>query len=271
MKSTKKTQSKASNLFAALTILICLIIGYIIWSEVMGHPSNFEGGDNTGHPLPGNFLGQIYKGGIIVPVLLGLMLTAIVFSIERFFVLNRASGKGSLDKFIIKVKTAVNEGDIEEAKALCDKQKGSPANAIKAALIKYQEVRAEGFDSEKAAEMISTEIEEATSLEMPVLQKHMTILATLVSIGTLIGLLGTVTGMIKAFSALATAGTPDQAQLANGISEALINTATGIATSTVATIAYNYFNSKIDDLTFFIDEAGFAITQSYRKLKADKK
>jgi biopolymer transport protein ExbB len=90
------------------------------------------------------------------------------------------------------------------------------------------------------------------------LEKNMTILSTLVALGTL-GLLGTVTGMIKAFAALATAGTPDQAQLANGISEALINTATGISTSALAIITYNFFTSKIDTLTYSIDEAGLQL------------
>ena len=98
---------------------------------------------------------------------------------------------------------------------------------------------------------------------MPMLEKNLTVLATLVSIGTLTGLLGTVTGMIKAFSALATGGAPDSAALANGISEALINTATGIATSTVAIIFYNLLTSKIDTLTYSIDEAGFSIVQTY--------
>jgi biopolymer transport protein ExbB len=95
------------------------------------------------------------------------------------------------------------------------------------------------------------------------LEKHMTIISTLVSLGTLAGLLGTVTGMIKAFGALASAGTPDQAALANGISEALINTATGIATSALAIVMYNVFTSKIDKLTYAIDEAGFSIVQTY--------
>src|SRR5690554_7520877 len=105
---------------------------------------------------------------------------------------------------------------------------------------------------------------------MPMLEKNMTIIATLVSIGTLVGLLGTVTGMIKAFSGLATAGAPDSAALANGISEALVCTATGIGTSTLATIAYNYFNSKIDTLTYFVDEASAAITQGYRRARGNK-
>ena len=103
------------------------------------------------------------------------------------------------------------------------------------------------------------------------LEKNMTILSTLVSLGTLAGLLGTVTGMIKAFAALATAGTPDQAMLANGISEALINTATGISTSALSIVTYNLFTSKIDTLTYSIDEAGTAIVNQYRKMKGSLK
>jgi biopolymer transport protein ExbB len=82
-------------------------------------------------------------------------------------------------------------------------------------------------------------------------------------VATLVGLLGTVIGMIKAFAALATAGAPDAVALANGISEALINTALGILTSALAIIAYNYFTSRIDTLTYNIDEAGLSITQNF--------
>ena len=187
----------------------------------------------------------------------------VVFSFERFFVISKAAGKSNLDTFMTNVQRNIKEGNIEGAIALCDKQQGSVANAIRSALVKYQDVKKEGFNSEEASETIHKEIEEATSLEMPMLEKHMTVISALVSLGTLIGLLGTVTGMIKAFSALATGGAPDQAQLANGISEALINTATGIATSTVATVMYNVFTTKIDKLTYSIDEAGYSIVQTY--------
>jgi len=195
----------------------------------------------------------------------------IVFSFERFFVITKASGTGNLDKFMASIQGSIALGNIEEAINACDKQKGSVANAIKSALVKYQEVKKEGFNSEEASEMIHKEIEEATSLEMPMLEKHMTILSTLVSLGTLAGLLGTVTGMIKAFGALASTGTPDQAALANGISEALINTATGISTSALAIIMYNLFTSKIDTLTYSIDEAGTAIVNSYRRMRGSIK
>lgn len=267
----KQSSSNGGSIFSAVTIVVCILIGYLVWEFIMGAGSNFEGEVNTGHPKPGNYLAMVYKGGAIVPVLMGLLLMVVVFSIERFMVISKAAGKGNLDQFMNNVQGHIKGGDIDGAIAACDKQQGSVANAIKAALVKYQEVKKEGLNSEEAAETIHKEIEEATSLEMPMLEKNLTILSTLVSLGTLAGLLGTVTGMIKAFGALATAGTPDQALLANGISEALINTATGISTSALAIITYNFFTSKIDTLTYSIDEAGSTIVNTYRRFRGTLK
>jgi len=262
---------KGGGAIAGIIIAACIFVGWIIWEFIMGNGANFEGGVNTGHPLPGNYLAMVYKGGPIVPILLGCLLMVIVFSFERFAVISKAAGKGNLDVFMKNIQSSITKGDIDSAIAACDKQQGSVANAIKSALLKYQDVKAEGLDSEAAAETIHKEIEEATSLEMPMLEKHMTILSTMVSLGTLAGLLGTVTGMIKAFGALASAGTPDQAALANVISEALINTATGISTSALAIITYNLFTSKIDTLTYSIDEAGNTIVNTYRHFRSSKK
>ncbi len=270
MANVKKSNDSGAGLGGMMTgiiILGCIFVGWIIWKFIMGAGSNFVGGSNTGEPIPGNLLAMVYKGGPIVPILLGCFLMVIVFSIERFMVIGKAAGKDNIDKFMKKIQANIATNNIDAAMEDCDKQQGSVANAIKAALLKHNEVKKEGLDSEAAAESISKEIEEATSLEMPMLEKHMTILSTLVSLGTLAGLLGTVTGMIKAFSALASTGTPDQAALANGISEALINTATGIATSALAIVMYNFFTSKIDTLTYSIDEAGSAIVKTYRRFK----
>jgi biopolymer transport protein ExbB len=110
---------------------------------------------------------------------------------------------------------------------------------------------------------IKQEFEEATSLEMPILEQNLVILATIAPLATLMGLLGTVLGMIKAFAALATAGAPDAVALATGISEALINTAFGIGSSALAIIFYSYFTTKIDKMTYSIDEAGVAIVQNF--------
>jgi biopolymer transport protein ExbB len=269
-----KKGGSGANIFAGLTIVICIIIGFLLWKFVMGAPANFqntkemmEKGVEAGQPKVGNYLGMVYKGGIIVPFLMGLLLMSLVFSVERFFVLRKAAGKGNLDRFVKDVISQIKTGDVNGALEACDAQEGSVANVIKAGLLKSEQVKKDGLDVDKATEGITKEIEQATSLEMPMLEKNLTIISTLVSIGTLLGLLGTVSGMIKAFAGLAE-GTPDQAELANGISEALINTATGISTSTIAVIAYNFFTSKIDTLTYFIDEAGFAISQAYKRARS---
>ena len=267
----KEGGSKGVGMVSGIIIVACIFVGWIIWQFIMGNGANFEGGINTGHPLPGNYLAMVYKGGPIVPVLLGLLLMVVVFSFERFSVISKAAGKGNLDAFMRSINVSIKEGHIEDAINACDKQQGSVANAVKSALLKYQEVKKEGFTSEEASETIHKEIEEATALEMPMLEKNLTILSTLVSLGTLAGLLGTVTGMIKAFGALASTGTPDQAALANGISEALINTATGISTSALAIVTYNFFTSKIDTLTYSIDEAGSTIVNTYRKFRGSLK
>ncbi|GGH09869.1 MULTISPECIES: MotA/TolQ/ExbB proton channel family protein [Pedobacter] len=260
----KESSSSASNVFATFVIPICIVIGFCVWRFVFGEGSNFIDGDREKLPLPGNYLGTAYKGGPIVAILVGLLLVVIVFSIERIIVIGKASGKTSLDTFIRKVQGLLSAGNIEAAKAECDKQQGSVANVIKSGLKKYSEVEADtNMDVEQSIVAIQKEVEEATALEMPMLEQNLTVIATLVSIGTLVGLLGTVTGMIRAFAGLANSGAPDQSALAVGISEALINTATGILVSTVAIIMYNVLTSKIDKLTYAIDEAGFSIVQTY--------
>jgi len=280
--TVKKESSTASNLFATLVIPICILIGISLFIFVLGKPSNFTiddsiakanstvslafFNDDTAHILPkvGNYGGMAYKGGFIVPILMGMLLMVFVFSIERLIVIGKATGKGSLDSFVKKIQSLLSSGNISAAAAECDKQEGSVANVIKSGLKKYGEMEDEkNMDTDQKCLAIQKDIEEATSLEMPMLEQNLTIIATLVSVGTLMGLLGTVTGMIKAFGGLANSGAPDQAALATGISEALINTATGIGTSTLAIIMYNILTSKIDKLTYAIDEAGFSIIQTY--------
>jgi biopolymer transport protein ExbB len=265
--TTQKQEGRAKNMFASLAIPILVAVGICIYMFILGNPANFEGGDNKNHPIAegiGHTLGLIYKGGFIVPILLSLVLMSITFSIERFLVINKASGKGSAESFVAKVKSLLSAGNIDAAIAECDKQRGSVANVVKASLHKYKEMAAEtSMDKEQKILAIQKELEESVSLELPMLEKNLVIIATMASVSTLIALLGTVLGMIRAFSALATAGSPDSVALANGISEALINTALGIANSAVAIIMYNVFTSKIDVITYTIDEAGFSIVQSF--------
>lgn len=261
--AAKKPQQKKSGItgLGLIVIIINLLISIAFYVFVAGDADNFT---EDGHPKPGNYLGIIHEGGFIVPALFALFLTVIVFAIERFMTIGKAKGNGSIESFLQKVKYHLTSGDINAAISECDKQKGSVANVVNAGLHKYAEMK---NDKEATTEQkvlnISKEIEEATALEMPALEKHLPILATIASIGTLIALLGTVLGMIRAFAALATAGTPDPGALSAGISEALVNTAIGIATSAFAIIFYNLFTGMIDKLTYGIDEIGFTITQTF--------
>ncbi len=256
--------SQFSALFASILIPVALVLGYLVFKFVLGVPANFEEGNIEGHPLPGNYLGMMYKGGILVPILMGLMIIVICVIIERLITISVAQGKGSIPRFVRKVKGLLDRNDVSGAIAECDRQKGSVANVIREGLHKYVAMETQpGMAKEQKVLAIQQEVEEATSLELPMLEKNLVILATISSIATLMGLLGTVFGMIRAFSAIATAGAPDAVALSTGISEALINTALGISTSAIAIIFYNYFTTKIDSLTYGIDEAGFSIAQSF--------
>lgn len=267
----KKESSSATGMFAVLAIPICIIVGILIFIFILGNPSHYAGGD-VEHGLPQDIFGTIHKGGPIVPVIMSFVLMVIVFSIERAIVIGKAAGTGSMDSFVRKIVSLLNSGNIDAANAECDKQKGSVANVIKSGLKKYREMEADNtltIDQKTLA--IQKDIEEATALEMPMLEQNLTIIATLVSIGTLSGLLGTVVGMIGAFATLSASGAPDTSQLSANISEALINTALGITTSASSIILYNYFTSKIDKLTYAIDETGFSIVQTFAASHAAKR
>ncbi|HVW15045.1 MAG TPA: MotA/TolQ/ExbB proton channel family protein [Mucilaginibacter sp.] len=259
----KKEGSGASGTFAVLTIPICLIIAIVIYIFILGDPSHYAGGD-VDKGTPQDVFGTVHRGGPIVPVIMSFVLMVIVFSIERAIVIGRAAGNGSVDAFVRKITSLLNAGNIDSANAECDKQKGSVANVIKSGLKKYREMEADKLLTlDQKTMAIQKDIEEATALEMPMLEQNLTIIATLVSIGTLCGLLGTVVGMIKAFATLAAAGAPNTSDLSAAISEALINTALGITTSASSIILYNFFTSKIDKLTYAIDETGFSIVQTF--------
>ena len=252
------------NVFATGAILVAFIIAYYLFTQIMGNPVNFEGGNPKGTPIQGNYLGIIFKGGYIVPILMTCLLVLIIFIFERLITLSRAKGKGRLNTFVRNLQTLLAEDKIEDAMAACDKQKGSLANVMKAGLTRYRELQKDK-DLEKDQKILSIQksFEEATALELPMLSKNMVIFSTLASISVLIGLIGTVLGMIRAFAALAQAGAPDALALATGISEALVNTAFGITGSTLSIIAFNYFSTTIDSYTFKIDEAGFSLTQTF--------
>lgn len=269
---------KVGGLNPAIILPILLVIGILIYLFVFGNPSNFKADpridgaasvaftDITSKDLhPESMMGMVYMGGFIVPILVTFMITVIVFSIERYLVLNKAKGNGNLESFVVKVRSLLNQNRIDEAIEECDRQRGTVGNVVKEGLTTYKVLANDTtMDKEQKMAALNKSIEEATTLEMPMLEKNMMILSTLGTVATLVALLGTVLGMIRAFFALgAGGGTPDSAALSVGIAEALINTALGIGTSAIAIILYNFFTSKIDALTYKIDEIAMSIQQSF--------
>ena len=267
--SPKKSQGFTGVRGAFWIIVVCAIIAFTLFFTWFANGMHFQDGDSANSPL--DVWGTIYKGGIIVPVIHTLLLTVIAMSIERWLALKTAFGKGALPKFVANIKAALNANDFTKAQQLCDAQRGSVANVVGASLRAYKEMEAtSGLKKSQKIAKIQQAHEEATQLEMPTLTMNLPIIATLVTLGTLTGLLGTVVGMIKSFSALSAGGGADSAALSEGISEALINTAFGIGTSWCAVVSYNYFTNKVDKLTFALDEVGYSIAQTYEANHTDE-
>jgi biopolymer transport protein ExbB len=215
----------------------------------------------------------IQEGGPLVISLIALVIMLIAVVIERWLTLKKANGRGTMAVFLKNVQTAVNAGDIDTALAACDKQRGSCANVLRAGLERYKTVVEEGDikGQKELMESIQRSIEEATMLEVPMLERNLSMMSTIASIGTMVGLLGTVIGMIRSFQAMSRAGAPDAVQLALGISEALINTAGGLIAGIGGIVAYNFYTTKIDNFTYMIDEASYSIIQSLASRRPHRK
>ena len=272
VKATSVQPKKSSNAISWIAPVVCIIAAYLIWRFILGAADGFENPDKKGgfwpeHKVPKDALHRIYEGGIIIPLLIGMLLMVIVFSIERYLTIRKALGSGSISDFVRKVQYHLANRNVDAALSECDKQRGSVGNVMKAGLRRYKEMINEGgMNAEQKVISIQKEVEEA-ALELPMLQKNLVFLSTITSVGTLVALLGTVIGMIKSFSALGKeGGAGAAAELAVGISEALYNTALGIGTSALALIMYNVFTTKIDAITYGIDESGFTLTQSFASL-----
>lgn len=271
--STSVQPKKSSNAISWIAPTVCILAGYLIWRFGLGAAGNFTQPDLSGgfwphHKGPKGGLIKMYEGGIIVPLLIATFLTAMTFIIERLLTIGKASGTGNIAEFIRKVQYHLANKNVDQAISECDKQKGSVGNVMKAGLRKYKEMISNTeLDTEQKVLSIQKEVEEATALELPMLEKNLVFLSTIASVATLLGLLGTVLGMITSFSALGDdGGGAAAAELSRGISEALYNTALGIGTSAFAIIFYNIFTTKIDSITYGIDESGFTLTQSFASL-----
>ena len=184
------------------------------------------------------------KGGLVMyPILLCSILFVAVL-IERLFHLHRAQINTS--EFIAGIRNIIKKRNIAEAVSICEDTPGPVAQVIKAGLLKHDRAKAE----------IKEAIDDAALHEVPRLEKNLIVLATIAHIAPLLGLFGTVTGMLRVFNKIQeTAGRAGPGQLAGGIGEALITTVAGLAVAIPAFVAYNYLVSRVSTLVWDMERS----------------
>lgn len=252
------------NMFNVIVIAIAFVMAFAIYQFYFGNASNFQDAEKK-KPKSGNVVGMIYTGGPIVAILMCLIIVSITFVTERTLSINKAKGKGDISTYLKKVLEHLSKGAYNDALAECNKQRGSLANIMRAAIERFQQIEKDpDFDKEKTMTEVQRAIDEATNLETPLLEKNLVILSTVASISTMFGLLGTTVGMIRAFAAMGEAGTVDATSLAIGISEALYNTAGGLIGAILSIVCFNFFSTKVDNYVYMIDEAILNITQIFK-------
>ena len=233
---------------ALIVVTYAVSLGFYVW---------------MGTTPPESIFHAVWKGGPVVSVLMALILMLVAYIVERIIALNKASGKGNIPEFVRSLKQDIENGAIDQAIAKCDDHQSSLAAVLRSVLDRYKKLVSYNVtDREKKISEMEKAVEEATVMEMPLLEKNLVAISTIASISTMVGLLGTTLGMIRAFAAMATSGAPDAVQLSLGISEALFNTAIGILGGIMGIVTYNIFTTRVDHFSYMIDEAAFYIIQT---------
>ncbi|MBU1887583.1 MAG: MotA/TolQ/ExbB proton channel family protein [Candidatus Omnitrophica bacterium] len=189
----------------------------------------------------------IQKGGpVMYPIVLCSVL-ALAIVIERFYHLYKA--RIDTKDFMNNIEITVKRNRIAEAIKICDKTPGPVSRIVKAGILKHDRVRQE----------IRESIEDAGHQEVPRLEKHLSLLATIAHISPLLGLLGTVTGMVRAFQIIQEKSTSfnpvSPGDLAGGIWEALLTTVAGLIVAIPVVVAYNYLVSRVDEFVLEMEHS----------------
>jgi len=241
------------SVFIVLVLIVSFAVGAFIWSQLLPE--------------------YLRAGGPLVAVLIALLVMLFAFILERLFTLNKAKGQASVQSFFKNVISMLQQNDFDGALAACDKQRGTMASVLRAGIDRYQQVLTTEKTPERRLEETQRAIEEANALEVPLLERNLIALSTIASIGTMVGLLGTTIGMIRAFAATGhrVGGIIDAQQLAIGISEALVNTAGGLLSGIGGIVAYNFFVNKVDTFNYTMDEASYEVIQLLKSRETEGK
>ena len=195
-------------------------------------------------------------GGPILWVLVIISIGAFAVVLERivFFAMNE---KNVGNNFKDEILSLVASKKLDEAIALCDTKKSCVASAVK----KFLQKAPKGIDVQDY-EFI---LKEVTNQEISPYERRLNLLASVISISPMLGLLGTVTGMIRAFTNISKYGAGDAAIVADGIAEALLTTAAGLMIAIPVIVIYNYLNRRLEKMENEIDDVVTNIINIFRR------
>jgi len=207
-------------------------------------------------PLGKTGAGELFvKGGVFMWWLLSVALVGFIFIIERLWTLNRA--RVNTRRLIGTIITTLRNDGVQAASEECQKVRGPIAAILYAGLQK----------ADRGRDQVEKAIATAGTIEMSFLERGLIWVSSVTTIAPLMGFLGTVSGMINAFEAIAASEQVNAKLVASGISEALITTATGLIVAIPATIGYNYFVSTIDRFVIEMEETSAELIEELERMK----
>jgi biopolymer transport protein ExbB len=183
------------------------------------------------------------QGGKFMYPILAVLILGVMFCLERFFTLTRASVNPR--KFMTKLNKLLSENNREEAMTLCSKTRGPVASVIHAGLLR----------SDKGIEAVEKSISSAGTIEMSFLEKNLVWIGFFITVAHMLGFTGTVWGMVSAFRDIAAANDISPSVVAGGISQALLTTLFGLIVAMILQFFNNYFVSRIDKMVLDMEEA----------------
>ncbi len=205
--------------------------------------------------LVGQVWEYIVQGGLMMIPLIVCSILGIVFIIERAIAYYRI--KGDTAEIFSEVLASLRESDLRNSIEVCEEYDHPVATTLKSGLLRYG----------KSHEEIEKAMESVALHEISKLEKGLWILATLANVAPLFGFLGTVVGMISAFSALAEVGLGQPQAVAAGISEALITTATGLIIALPVQTAYNYFTNKVSNFSLDMETSASMLLETFSEVE----
>jgi biopolymer transport protein ExbB len=210
-------------------------------------------------PITERMLNIFWEGGVLMFPIMAVSIVAVAITLERFYTLRRAT----IDtrEFMDAMRTVLRQNRVQEAIAICDETDAPVARIMKAGILKHN----------RSKEDIREAIEDAGHLEIPRLERYMSALATCANIAPLLGLLGTVQGMIKAFAQIQhKQGQVNPSDLAEGIGNALITTAAGLTVAIPTLVVYNYFVTRVENMILEMEISSSELVELLTKHRGER-